>query len=262
VIVTTLIPEIGARPYLEFDFGPRDEGFPRAILSTLPSGDMRFDAKGANPVRGRFFAQIGVAPERIMSIHLRHTRRVIVLRRGEGRAELEAKAAAAEASGGADGLIVAEPSAVPALTVADCMPIWLCDPERKIFGILHSGWRGTGILAEGVRAMVAEFGSRPGDIAAILGPSIGPCCYTVPEERALSFASEFGEAGIRAPNPGDGASLYRLDLRSANLIMAEKLGIGRLLDVKLCTACTQLLGSYRRQGPASFTRMLALCGYF
>lgn len=262
MIVTTLIPEIGARPYLDFSFGPRGEGFPRAILSTLSSGDMRFEVNGANPVRGRFFAQIDVAPERIMSIHLRHTRRVIVLRRGEGRAELETRAAAEEASGGADGLIVAEPSSLPALTVADCMPIWLSDPERGVFGILHSGWRGTGILVEGVRAMAAEFGSRPGDIAAILGPSIGPCCYTVSEERALSFAAEFGEASIRVPDPEDGAPLYRLDLRSANLMMAEKLGIGRLLDVRLCTACAQLLGSYRRQGPASFTRMLALCGYF
>jgi hypothetical protein len=79
----------------------------------------------------------------------------------------------------------------------------------------------------------------------------------VPEERAVSFAAEFGkEAALRR-----GGETF-LDLRAANITLAESLGIGYLLSIDACTSCDQRLGSYRRQGSSSFTRMLAVCGFF
>ena len=142
------------------------------------------------------------------------------------------------------------------------MPIWLFDAKRRAFGLLHSGWKGTGILEAGVLRMGAEFGCPPADISVILGPSIGSCCYAVPEERASGFSAEFGAKATRRARSPDGKIFHYLDLRAANLMLAEKLGIGRLMDVRLCTSCSPFLGSYRRQGAAGFTRMLALCGYF
>ena len=257
--IRTISPEVDDRRYLEFDFGRR--GAPSAILSTLAAGNMKYDPSAVNLARGRFFSGLGLEPSRILSLQLRHTRGVIFQGKGEAMTDLHQKA---DALGGADGLVVAEPDSIPALTVADCMPIWLFDPKNEVFGLLHSGWRGTGILREAVLGMVSRFGSAPGDISAILGPSIGACCYTVPEERAMTFAAEFGETSIRAASAetGKDRASFSIDLRAANIRLAENLGLGTLLDVKICTSCSPNMGSFRRQGAQDFTRMLALCGYF
>ncbi|HWR11009.1 MAG TPA: polyphenol oxidase family protein [Rectinemataceae bacterium] len=263
--IKTISPEIGDDIYLEFGFGL--PGGPRAILSTLAAGNMKFDPSGGNQARERFIAGRGIERARLRPLSLKHTRRVIFQERGESMAHLQE---AADALGGADGLVVEDPVSIPALTVADCMPIWLYDARREVFGLLHSGWKGTGILAEAVLGMTARFGSRPDDISAILGPSIGACCYAVPEERSLAFGAEFGKESVRAvranseegTDPEEGAVSFRIDLRAANINLAESLGIGNLLDVRLCTSCSPTLGSFRRQGAAGFTRMLALCGYF
>lgn len=248
---------------MEFGFSllanPADAKSPRAVLSTVDSGDMRFDPAAESETRKGFFARLGLEPTRIASLPLKHTRRVVFIKAGE-EAGLILEGAAV--TGGADGIIVEGPVWVPALTVADCMPIWLHDARRGVFGLLHSGWKGTGILAEAVRSMGREFGSLPGDIEAILGPCIGPCCYAVPKERARLFADEFGKTAVRVTTSDKGGVKHYIDLRAANIRLAESLGLGELLNAELCTACSPAMGSYRRQGSTHFTRMIALCGHF
>jgi len=257
--ILTLHPQPEGRYYLEFGFSSLPGlASPRAILSTADSGDMRFNPVAESETRKGFFSRLGLEPSRVVSLPLKHTRRVVFMKAGEEAGALLARAAAE----GADGIVVEDPALVPALTVADCMPIWLHDARRGVFGLLHSGWKGTGILVEAVRGMGREFGSLPGDIEAILGPCIGACCYAVSEERARFFADKFGKKTVLVTNTGDGEVRHHIDMRTANVGLAEGLGIGNLVSVELCTACSPALGSYRRQGPADFTRMLALCGYF
>ncbi len=245
---------------MEFGFPLSSEKTsPRAILSTAESGDMRFDPAGETELRKGFFARLGLESGRVAALPLKHTRRVVFVKAGREARPLIAKATE---EGGADGIVVEGSDWVAALTVADCMPIWLYDAKRGVFGLLHSGWKGTGILAEAVRGMEREFGSRAADIEAILGPCIGACCYAVPEERARHFALDFGEEAVRVERPDDGGARHYIDLRAANTGLAESIGLGSILNVELCTACSPALGSYRRQGPAAFTRMVALCGFF
>lgn len=260
--LTTISPDTGSGKYVEFGFGPGGRplpGDPRAVLTTIAAGDMRYLPGAPNGRRTTFFEAMGLEPDRVLSLQLRHTRRVVVHALGQ---DFQSLAAAAEARGGADGIATSDPAAVPALTVADCMPIWVYDETSGAFGVLHSGWKGTGILAEALRSMTIAFGTVPGDVSAIFGPSIGPCCYAVPAERAATFRAEFGDACVRIEAGAEPAAAHRLDLRAANIALAERLGLGRVLNVDLCTACTPALGSYRRQGPERFTRMLALCGRF
>jgi copper oxidase (laccase) domain-containing protein len=174
-----------------------------------------------------------------------------------------AAAAAAESAGGpvgavgADGIVLRDRSLVATVTVADCMPIWILDRDSGAFGVLHSGWKGTGILAAAVEGIARRWGSPASAISAILGPAIGSCCYEVPAERGAAFARRFGEeAAFRK------GGAWAIDLRAANIGLARSLGIGALLSVEACTGCDDRLGSYRRQGAASFTRMLAACGLF
>lgn len=69
----------------------------------------------------------------------------------------------------------------------DCAPILLVDPRSRGFALVHAGWRGTaaGIAHHAVQAMTERYGTRPADLLAGIGPSIGACCYAVsPEVRA------------------------------------------------------------------------------
>jgi hypothetical protein len=219
-----------------------------ALLSFASEGDMKYGDPALAGNRAAFLREAGIDPRDARALELKHTRNLLFPSRGD---DLDALAREA---GGADGLILTDRGLAATVTVADCMPIWLLDRDSGAFGLLHSGWRGTGILSSALSALVAR-GSKPASISVILGPAIGPCCYAVPEERALAFAAEFGEHAASR----QGGS-WRLDLRAANLSQAEAAGVGHLLSIEACTSCDRRLGSYRRQGPAAFTRMLAVCG--
>jgi copper oxidase (laccase) domain-containing protein len=136
------------------------------------------------------------------------------------------------------------------------MPIFVYDPDSGAYGLLHSGWKGTGILAEAIGLMGRLYGSRPGNLSVTFGPCIGSCCYVVDEERARAFESEFGSAAVDRP---DGRP--RLNLVEANRALADALGVVDPAIAGSCTCCDGRFGSFRRQGPSSFTRMAVAIGY-
>jgi polyphenol oxidase len=209
---------------------------------------MKFGLSACAANRERFLLGVGIDPVNARGIELSHTRNVIALSPNDDASAL------VRAAGGADGILAEDPSLAATVTVADCMPIWILDRGSGTFGVLHSGWRGTGIVVRAVEALVRR-GARPSSIAVVLGPAIGSCCYAVSEDRASEYAAEFGAA---AAVRRDGS--WFLDLRSANVALAERAGVGHLLSIEACTSCDGRLGSFRRQGASSFTRMLAVCG--
>jgi YfiH family protein len=80
-----------------------------------------------------------------------------------------------------DAVITRERGVALALSFADCTPIVFYDPIQQAIGIAHGGWRGTahGIVAATVEAMQHHFASKPEELLAHIGPTIGPCCYEV-----------------------------------------------------------------------------------
>ncbi len=199
--------------------------------------------------RNRFLDSIGAVPERTFALHQVHSKTVLVVD--------DQKPGALE-SVAADGMVSARPDVLLTITVADCVPIFLVDPFHEAFGIVHSGWKGTGIVVGALGLMGKAFGTKPGEVSAVLGPSIGPCCYRVPRERYEKFRADFGE---RAVARGAGRDDYRLDLREANVDLLSRTGVSRISVCADCTGCTGALGSFRRQGPGSFTHMLAFIGH-
>jgi copper oxidase (laccase) domain-containing protein len=232
--------------------GPAAAGEPVALLSFASHGDMKFGDPGRAANRDRFLRGVGIDPGNALGLELAHSRNLIFPDPGDDVAALSR--AAGERAGGADGIILRDPSLAATVTVADCMPIWVLDRGSGAFGVLHSGWRGTGILSRAIEALADRCGSRPSSVAVILGPAIGPCCYAVPEGRAAEFSDEFGETAVARR---EGA--WFLDLRAANIALAQRAGVGHLLSIEACTSCDRRLGSFRRQGVA-FTRMIAVCG--
>ncbi|XP_060089550.1 purine nucleoside phosphorylase LACC1 isoform X2 [Heteronotia binoei] len=88
-----------------------------------------------------------------------------------------------------DGIVTNQTGVVIAAPGADCIPVLFADPVRKACGAAHSGWQGTllGVSMATVNAMATEYGCRVEDILVVLGPSVGPCCFTLPQESAEQF---------------------------------------------------------------------------
>jgi polyphenol oxidase len=215
----------------------------RAGISLLAAGDMGLAVRQTDPSFGRFLAALAVDPALARAVRQVHSRTVVEA--GPREAEIVE----------ADGIVSRDPRLFLTVTVADCLPVFLLDRATGAFGVVHSGWKGTGIAAEAIRLMAATFGTRPGDVTAAIGPGIGPCCYTVPAERCRDFRARFG--------PDCVPEASRLDLRRANIALLEAEGVGSISVVEECTACSARLGSFRRQGagrPEYFTRMLAFIG--
>jgi hypothetical protein len=96
----------------------------------------------------------------------------------------------------ADGMMTDEPGVLLGIQTADCIPVLLADRKRRAVAAFHAGWRGTvaRIVESGVGRMRLEFGSRPEDLIAAIGPGIGACCYAVGEEMLAEFESQFAYA--------------------------------------------------------------------
>ena len=95
-----------------------------------------------------------------------------------------------------DGLITDRPGLLLAIQTADCIPVLVADRKRRVVAAFHAGWRGTvkRIVETGIGRMRVQFGSRPQDLVAAIGPGIGPCCYAVGEEVLAEFESQFSYA--------------------------------------------------------------------
>jgi YfiH family protein len=145
------------------------------------------------------------------------------------------------------------------IETADCQPILFVEPVNRRVAAAHAGWRGTagGVARETVAAMVAR-GSRPADVVAILGPSIGACCYEVGEE----LRAEFGPQGGDFFRPGPRGKPH-LDVRAANVRQLEQAGLtpDHIHHVADCTMCrADLYHSYRREGKGA-GRMINFVGF-
>ena len=186
-----------------------------------------------------------------------------------------------------DAVITNKPGLLLVVQTADCVPILLADKKRLAIAAIHAGWRGTlqRLSQKALGRMQMEFGTRPQDVIAALGPGIGQCCFEVGPEVVAEFAAKFPEAGEWFKGPFD--SLARgdndpnwlpwltmrppghqlpeprahLDLIAANRAILIAAGIlpGNISSSGFCTACrTDLFFSYRRERITG--RMMAAIG--
>jgi len=145
----------------------------------------------------------------------------------------------------ADAVVSSDPAVAASVAVADCVPILLATGDGRAVAAVHAGWRGTlALIAEaGVRALAEAAGQPPSALRAVVGPSIGPCCYEVSADLAARFEAALGPEVVRA-----GGSPH-LDLWRANRIVLERAGVGAVEVLGRCTACeARTFFSHRRDG--------------
>jgi YfiH family protein len=231
-------------------------------LSSRFAGDMVYSGGGSaeNPARLALFAALGL--ERVYGFTQIHSRTVLEV----DRYNHPAAAHPAKFPPAADGMVSRDRRIALSVTVADCLPVYLYDTESGAFGLVHSGWKGTGIALEALRLMAERWGTKPEAAAAVLGPCIDSCCYKVDTERAAFFEREFGadppglssaDAALLKPAVRrDGAGCY-LDLKAANVRLLAGAGVRNIAVCADCTFTDERLGSFRREGEG-YTRMAAI----
>jgi YfiH family protein len=141
---------------------------------------------------------------------------------------------------GVDGLVTDRRDVALFATYADCYPIVLWDPKKRVAALAHAGWRGTqaGIATAVVRFMQEHYACAPGDVRAGIGPGICGRCYEVGGDVASQFDARF-------VTPSEGGR-FLLDLAAANRDQLAAAGVGEVHVMGLCTKETALLPSHRR----------------
>lgn len=120
---------------------------------------------------------------------------------------------------------------------ADCTPLLFVDTSQGIVGIAHAGWMGTvrGVATAAVRAMQDKYGSRPENIQAAIGPSIGPDHYEIGDDVIQQVHDSFGK-DAESLLPRVGERRY-FDMWAANRIQLGEAGVSQIESANICTVC-------------------------
>jgi polyphenol oxidase len=185
-----------------------------------------------------------------------------------------------------DGWMTAVPGILLGIQTADCLPVLVADRGSHAVAAFHAGWRGTlgRIVENGVGRMRLQFGSKPEDMVAAIGPGIGQCCYAVGEEIKEQFDSQFAYAAelfrevsdsdairrkypmlfltARAPGHSNLGPQIHLDLAEANRrqLLAAGLPPEAIHLTRECTGC-QTARYFSHRAEHGFTgRMMSVIG--
>ncbi len=136
-----------------------------------------------------------------------------------------------------DALITNDAGCALVVFTADCTPILLWDGVTGAVGAVHAGWRGTAtdIAGKTVRKMVSEFGCRPENIRASIGPNIGACCFETDRDVPDTIIETFGqEAELFIRKTG---AKYHVDLKAVNAYALRRAGVENIEISEDCTMC-------------------------
>jgi YfiH family protein len=222
-------PLLSAIPGLRHAFFTRDGGVSGGLYESLNGGiGSNDDPAHVAENRRRMAAQMGVTPEHFLSVHQTHSPDVVVATgpwQGDSRPRGDAIVTRTE------GLSIS-------VTAADCGPILLVDPNARVIGAVHAGWKGalTGVVESTVEAMEKLGAERSGVVAAI-GPLIRQHSYEVGSEFVERFIEADAENAlffIAAAREGhamfDLAGFIRMRLENAGILMIDDTGVDTYSD--------------------------------
>jgi len=157
-----------------------------------------------------------------------------------------------------DGLLTNKKDIIFSLSYADCTPIYLYDPVKRVVGNIHSGWQGTlqGIGKIAVESMINTYNSNPEDIICLFGPHIKKCHFEVGEEVANKFREQYSNMEdindiIEYIGKVNGENKYHIDTTQINENLVKSLGLKQenIIDSGICTVCNkEQMHSYRAHG--------------
>lgn len=228
--------------------GGRSSGIYASLNCGLGSGDAR---EPVTENRALVAAKLGIAPENLLTVHQHHSSDVVAVtvpwsfdRRPK-----------------ADAMVTNVPGIAIGILTADCGPILFVDPEARVAGAAHAGWKGAvGGVIEATLAAMEKLGASRGAIAAVLGPTISQRAYEVGPE----FVARFEEAdrhnsGFFVPSTRKGHAMF--DLPGYIRMRLESAGVTRIGGIPACTCGEEnRFYSYRRatlRGESDYGRQIS-----
>ena len=248
-------------PYLEYPLFQKT-GIVKSAFSTRLGGvsegyysslNLSFD-RGDDPVKvsenfKRIGASMGVDVEDMVLSKQTHTTNVrVVTEEDKGKGVMRDRDYT-----DVDGMITNVPGICLVTSYADCVPLYFVDPVKKAIGLSHSGWRGTvGKIGKNtVQLMQENFGSKPEDLLAAVGPSVCMDCYEVSEDVIEQFKEDFEKKYWEDLFYKKENGKYQLNLWKANELIFLESGIlpEHMAITNVCTHCnSKILYSHRTMG--------------
>jgi polyphenol oxidase len=230
-------PLLSSIPGLRHAFFTRDGGVSDGVYGSLNgglgSGD---DPADVRENRRRMAEQMGVSPEHLLNVHQVHSPDAVVAT-GPWQSPSRPKA---------DAIVTRAEGLAIGVTTADCGPVLLVDPNARVIGAAHAGWKGalTGILESTIEAM-EKLGAERSDTVAAIGPLIRQPSYEVGSEFVVRFIeADADNAMFFLPAARDGHSMF--DLAGFIRMRLENAGILMIDDLDIDTYSDERFYSYRR----------------
>lgn len=271
------VPAFAKIPWLVHGFSTRPGGVSPTDIDNadgekvLNLGAVEWDSReNVEENKRRFQSALGGTDLKLISLHQIHSD---VVRSFDSAPHRQCKGDASATN---------RPGLLLGVRTADCAPVLVVDPGKRVVAAIHAGWRGTlqRIVTKAIGHMQMEFGCRPQDLLAAIGPTIGGCCYEVGTEVASAFAAKFANATeffdeLRTgdePNPSQWLNMMPpghqpppnkvlLDLKKANRSQLLEAGVREqnIFINDLCTSCrADFLFSYRKEHARSGRLMSAI----
>lgn len=218
-----------------------------AVMSEREDGSMKLSEGSSSSLKNRkiFFAKIGIAENRVIAAEIVHGTKVTLV-----------DSSSPEFIPGADGLVTKGVNIFLSVTVADCIPVYLYEPEQKIIGILHCGWRGiVGGIIEKAMDTILDMDGKAENLKIALGPGINSCHFEIQEDVLDRFIG-YSEFVIEREGK------IFVDLKGIMKKQAEAFGVKleNIEDSDECTFESDRYFSYRRDKPETVESMVAIIG--
>jgi YfiH family protein len=194
-----------------------------SLNASLTGGD---DPDQVRENRARIATALGYAPHELITVRQVHSADVVTV-----------AGPLTDPLPEADALVSATPGVLLGILTADCSPILLADPQARIIGAAHAGWKGalSGIVGATVTAM-EQLGADRGRIIAAIGPTISVAHYEVgPDFMADALALAPGARPFFSMSPGqrphfDLPGFVAADLATAGVRTIDALGLCTYAD--------------------------------
>jgi len=195
----------------------------------------------------KFLETLGVGVENLVLAQQIHRNRIKVVRY-QDRGKIIP---------GADGLLTKDWHVILGVRSADCLPILFWEPQAKIIGAAHAGWRG--VLAKLPQKMIDQIirmGGLPENVSVAIGPHICGKCYSVEKGRIENFLAEFGKIEGMVKN-----NCLDLEIPTVFQLLHSGVKSDNIFSSKMCTSCdNEEFFSFRKNSESNYGEILSVIG--
>ena len=245
-----VFPKLEETGVVEHLFTTRTGGVSNGIYSTMNLSFSRGDDLECVREHYRRIGEVlGTDPEHMVASKQTHTTNIHLVTKADAGNGITRPSVYDDI----DGLATDIPGIALVTFYADCVPLYFVDPVHRAIGLAHSGWRGTvGKIGKNtIQLMQENFGSKPEDLLAAVGPSVCMDCYEVSEDVIEQFKEAFEKKYWEDLFYKKENGKYQLNLWKANELIFLESGIlpEHMAITNVCTHCnSKILYSHRTMG--------------